>query len=253
MEVLMSVSNSSAFQAISILAVILSGIAIYSTQQPPATMDPVPTTESNNTAQLEEAIASLRGELITLQFRLDAVEQAGVEESSARETTGIDAEAKRVQLQALEADRIAAAVEAVIDERGVELAKQAQRQAKREQSRGSMSRWVDKARSRLPNLYERIADKMELAPRTEMAVEEILETGFETMSMIATEMAEGDLNDEEVLALQVETKDEVGNIIQQLDEVLEPQEMVLLGQIYSVEIDPKVGGAITNSGNQGQN
>ena len=86
-----------------------------------------------------------------------------------------------------------------------------------------------------------------------MAVEEILETGFETMSMIATEMAEGDLNDEEVLALQVETKDEVGNIIQQLDEVLEPQEMVLLGQIYSVEIDPKVGGAITNSGNQGQN
>jgi len=88
MEVLMSVSNSSAFQAISILAVILSGIAIYSTQQPPATMDPVPTTESNNTAQLEEAIASLRGELITLQFRLDAVEQAGVEESAARELPG---------------------------------------------------------------------------------------------------------------------------------------------------------------------
>ncbi len=249
----MSVSNSSAFQAISILAMILSGIAIYSTQQSPATIEPVPTTESNNTAQLEEAIASLRGELITLQFRLDAVEQAGIEESAARETTDIEAETNRVQLRALEAERIAAAVEAVIDERGVELAKRAQSQAKREQSRAGMSRWVDKARNQLPNLYERIADKMELDPRTEMAVEEILETGFETISMIATEMAEGDLNEDEVLALQVETKDEFGNIIRQLDEVLEPQEMVLLGQIYSVEVDPKLGGAITNSGNQGQN
>jgi hypothetical protein len=92
---------------------------------------------------------------------------------------------------------------------------------------------------------------MNLDPRTELEVEEILETGFETLTMITTELLEGDLNDEEVTALQIEAKDEFGNIIEQLDGVLEPQEMIQLGQIYSEEVDPKVGGAITNSGNQG--
>ena len=252
----MSSSTSGIFQATSILAVILSGIAIYSTQQSPAKTNPVPTTESNSTAQistaqLEESITSLRRELITLQFRLDAMEQTGVEDSAARETTEIEAEAKRVQLQEVEAERITAAVEAVIDERGVELAKEAQRRAKREQGRTGMSRWVDNSRNKLPNLYDQIAEKMELDPRTELAVEEILETGFETLSMITTELVEGDLDDDEILALQIEAKDEFGNIIGQLDEVLDPQQMIHLGQIYSAEVDPKVGGAITNTGNQG--
>lgn len=248
----MSSSTSGIFQATSILAVILSGTAIYFSQQSPARMDPVPTTtESNSTAQLEEAISSLRGELITLQFRLDALELASIEESAALGTTEIEAEAKRVQLQALEAERIAAAVEAVIDERGVELAKKAQRQAKREQGRTGMSRWVNNSRNKLPNLYDRIAEKMDLDPRTELAVEEILETGFETLSMITTELVEGDLDDDEILTLQIEAKDEFGNIIGQLDEVLDPQQMIHLGQIYSAEVDPKVGGAIINNGNQG--
>ncbi len=247
----MSSSTSGIFQATSILAVILSGIAIYSTQQSPAKTNPVPTTESNSTAQLEEAISNLRGELITLQFRLDAMELASVEESAVLENTEIETETKRVQLQEVEAERITAAVEAVIDERGVELAKEAQRRAKREQGRTGMSRWVDNSRNKLPNLYDRIAEKMELDPRTELAVEEILETGFETLSMITTELVEGDLDDDEILALQIEAKDEFGNIIGQLDEVLDPQQMIHLGQIYSEEVDPKVGGAIINNGNQG--
>ena len=114
-----------------------------------------------------------------------------------------------------------------------------------------MSRWVDNSRDKLPNLYDRIAEKMDLDPQTELAVEEILETGFETLSMITTELVEGDLDDGEILALQIEAKDEFGNIIGQLDEVLDPQQMIHLGQIYSAEVDPKVGGAITNNGNEG--
>ncbi len=252
----MSTSATSFFQACSILAVILSAIALYFTQQSSARMDPVPTTESNSTAQLstaqlEEAISSLRGELITLQFRLDAMELAGVEASAVLENTEIEEEANRVQLRALEADRIAAAVEAVIDERGVELAKEAQHQAKREQGRTGMSRWVDNSRNKLPNLYDRIAEKMDLDPRTELAVEEILETGFETLTMITTELVEGDLDDDEITALQIEAKDEFGNIIGQLDEVLDPQQMIHLGQIYSEEVDPKVGSGIIANGNQG--
>ena len=69
--------------------------------------------------------------------------------------------------------------------------------------------------------------------------------------MITTELVEGDLDDDEILALQIEAKDEFGNIIGQLDEVLDPQQMIQLGQIYSAEVDPKVGGAITDNGNQG--
>ena len=79
----MSTSATSFFHASSLLAVILSATAVYFTQQTPARMDPVSTTtESNSTAQLEEAISSLRGELITLQFRLDALELASIEESA---------------------------------------------------------------------------------------------------------------------------------------------------------------------------
>jgi hypothetical protein len=229
--------------------VILSATAIYFTQQTPARMDPVSTTtESNSAAQLEEAISSLRGELITLQFRLDALELASIEESAALGTTEIEAEAKRVQLRALEADRIAAAVEAVIDERGVELAQEAQRRAKKEEGRTRMSRWVGNSRDKLPNLYDRIGDQMSLDPQTKIAVEEILETGFETLTMITTELVEGDLDDDEILALQIEVKDEFGNIIRQLDEVLEPSEMIWLGTLYSAEVDPKLGSAIEDAG-----
>jgi len=68
--------------------------------------------------------------------------------------------------------------------------------------------------------------------------------------MITTELVEGDLDDDEILALQIEAKDEFGNIIRQLDEVLEPSEMIWLGTLYSAEVDPKLGGAIENAGIQ---
>ena len=247
----MSISGSSPlFPALSALAVVLAGSAIYVAQQD---TKPVPTQTQTafDASVLEQSISNLREEMIGLQTRLESMEEAALEESAALGTTEVEAEAKRVQLWALEAERITAAVEAVIDERGVDLAKEAQRRAKREQGRTGMSRWVNNSRDKLPNLYDRIAEKMDLDLQTEIAVEEILETGFETLSMITTELVEGDLDDDEILALQIEAKDEFGNIIGQLDEVLDPQQMIHLGQIYSEEVDPKVGGAITNNGNQG--
>ena len=247
----MSISGSSPlFPALSALAVVLAGSAIYVAQQD---TKPVPTQTQTafDASVLEQSISNLREEMIGLQTRLESMEEAALEKSAALGTTEVEAEAKRVQLWALEAERITAAVEAVIDERGVDLAKEAQRRAKREQGRTGMSRWVNNSRDKLPNLYDRIAEKMDLDLQTEIAVEEILETGFETLTMITTELVEGDLDDDEILALQIEAKDEFGNIIGQLDEVLDPQQMIHLGQIYSEEVDPKVGGAITNNGNQG--
>ena len=247
----MSISASSPlFPALSMLAVVLAGSAIYVAQQDTKPV-PTQTQAAFDTSVLEQSISNLRGEVVSLQTRLESMEEAALEKSAAIGTTEVEAEAKRVQLRALEAERIAAAVEAVIDERGVELAKEAQRRAKREQGRTGMSRWVNNSRDKLPNLYDRIAEKMDLDHQTEIAVEEILETGFETLSMITTELVEGDLDDDEIIALQIEAKEEFGNIIGQLDEVLDPQQMIHLGQIYSAEVDPKVGGAITNNGNQG--
>ena len=244
----MSVSSSPLFPALSFVAVILAGAAFYFAQQQPEPV-PVQTQTSFDSSALEKSIFALRQEMAGLQTKLDAMETATTAKPDA--VTEPETEAKRVQLRALEAERIAAAVEAVIDERGAELAQEAQRRAKREEGRTGMSRWVDNSRDKLPNLYDRIAEKMDLDPQTELAVEEILETGFETLTMITNELVEGDLDDDEILALQIEAKDEFGNIIEQLDEVLDPQQMIHLGQIYSAEVDPKVGGAITNTGNQG--
>ncbi len=240
----MADSSSPLFPALSFVAVILAGSALYFSQQQPAPV-PVQTQAAFDPSGLEETIGALRQEVASLQTKLDSLEYTATEKTDA--SIEPENETDKVQLRALEAERINAAVEAVLEERGPELAKQAQRRAKRT----SMSKRVNNDRQKLPNLYDQITDTMNLDPRTGIEVEEILETGFETLTIIATELVEGDLNDEEVQALQIEAKQEWGNIIGQLDEVLEPQEMIQLGQIYSEEVDPRVGGAITNTGNEG--
>ena len=251
----MSISASSPlFPALSMLAVVLAGSAIYVAQQD---TEPVPTQTQAafDASVLEQSISSLRDEMASLQTRLESMEEAALEKSAAIGTTEVEAEAKRVQLRALEAERIAAAVEAVIDERGVELAKEAQRRAKREQGRTGMSRWVDNSRDKLPNLYDRIAEKMNLDHQTEIAVEEILETGYETMTILSEELLNGDFPEGEeaemVAEIQGEIRQEVGTMIGELDEVLNPAEMIQLGQIYGQEVDPRIGQGIVNNGNQG--
>ncbi|MGE4619469.1 MAG: hypothetical protein AAEJ04_06645 [Planctomycetota bacterium] len=241
-------TSSPIFPALSAIAIVLSAITFYFTQQEAAPQAEKKTAVYDS-APLEQSIEVLTNEILRLGTRLESLEELASKDSSplAKTANKEDTESDQELVEA----RINQAVEAVIEERGVELAQEAQRRAKRQQGRTGMSRWVDNSRDKLPNLYDQIADTMNLDPRTELEVEEILETGFETLTMITNELLEGDLNDEEVTALQIEAKDEFGNIIEQLDEILEPQEMIQLGQIYSEEVDPKVGGAITNNGNQG--
>lgn len=248
----MSASSSPLFPALSFVAVVLAGSAIYFVQQQP---DPVPvqTQADFDPSALEESISALRQEMRGLQSKLDAMEKT----VSAKPDTATEAESgeKRIQLQAMEAERITAAVEAVMEERGIELAQQAQRRAKREEARTRMPNWVRNARAKLPNLYDKITEKMELDPETEMAVEEILETGFETMTILSEELANGDFpegeEDQMFAEIQGEIREEVGTMIGELDEVLNPAQMVQLGQIYGEEVDPRVGQGIVNNGNQG--
>lgn len=250
----MSTSATSFFHATSLLAVLLSATAIYFTQQTPVRMDPVATTtESNSAAQLEEAISSLRGELITLQFRLDAMELASVEEPATPE----DAVARIASGGELEG-RIIDAVDRVMEEKGLEYARAAQERADQQQQRAKLNKsrdgfvsWVDNGRAKLPNLYHRL-DELDLAPQTAIEVEEILENGFQTMAFLTEQLyTDPPPEQADAMAIMGEVKEEAGSIIQDLDEILTPEEMIALGQVYSEEVDPRLGQGFINNGNEG--
>ena len=127
----MSVSSSPLFPALSFVSVLLAGSAVYFVQQQPEPV-PVQTQASFDPSGLEESISALRQEVMGLQSKLDSMGKTVSEKPGA--STEPETEAKRVQLRAIEAERITAAVEAVMEERGVELAQDAQRRAKREKS-----------------------------------------------------------------------------------------------------------------------
>jgi hypothetical protein len=75
------------------------------------------------------------------------------------------------------------------------------------------------------------------------------------MTILSNEILEGDFPEGEELEMiseiQGELREEVGALIGELDEVLNPAQMVQLGQIYIEEVDPRVGQGIVNNGNQG--
>ena len=251
----MSVSSSPLFPALSLVSALVAGAALYSVQQQQTEPQPVPveTEASFDPSGLEESVSALRREVLELQSKLVLMAKTVSEKPGV--STEPESEEKRVQLHALEAERITTAVEAAMEERGVELAKKAQRRANRVETGTRMSDWIGKARNKLPNLYNQITDKMELDPQTEMAVEEILETSFEVMTILSDEILNGDFPEEEeaqmIGEIQTEIKQEVGSLIGELDEVLNPAQMVQLGQIYAEEVDPRIGQGIVNNGNEG--
>jgi len=248
----MSVSSSPMFPALSVVSLLLAGSALYFPQQQPEPV-PVQTPASFDSSGLEESISALRQEVMGLQSKLDLMGKTVSEKPGT--PTEPESEEMRVQLRARETERITATVEAAMEERGVELAQTAQRRAKRDEVGGRMTKWIGTARGKLPNLYDKIVEKMELDPETEMVVEDILETSFHAMTILSEELLHGDFPEEEedqmIAEIQGEIRQEVGTLIGELDEVLNPAQMVQLGQIYSEEVDPRVGQGIVNNGNQG--
>ncbi|MDE0961411.1 MAG: hypothetical protein OSB09_11600 [Planctomycetota bacterium] len=250
-----SSSSSSFFQAISILAVILSGIAIYFSQLKPTELIPVQTgIRSSNSEPLEQSIAALRGELISMQLRLDSLELAALDKSKP----GQSPDAEVAGQQDLDS-RIVVALDRVMESKGLEYAEVAQQEAeaqrqqkKLQQSRDGFAKWVDHGRAKLPNLYNRIRDDLDLAPQTAFEVEEILENGYQTMAFL-TEQLYTDPPPEglDATAIMGEVKQEAGSIIQDLGQILTPGEMIALGQVYSEEVDPRLGQGIISNGKEG--
>ncbi|MGE4619470.1 MAG: hypothetical protein AAEJ04_06650 [Planctomycetota bacterium] len=250
----MSASSSPLFPALALISVLLAGSAIYIAQQTAAPLpESVQTQASFDPRGLEEKITALSREVAQLQSKLDSVGKTVAKK--ADESTEPENEEKQIQLRERETKRITAAVEAVMEKRGVEMAQTAQRRAKRDEVGGRMTNWVSNARGKLPNLYEKITENMELDPETEEAVEEILETSYETMTFLSNEILDGDFPEGEetemIAEIQGEIREEVGALVNDLDEILNPEQMIQLGQIYIDEVDPRVGQGIVNNGNQG--
>ncbi len=248
----MPVSTSSLFPALSLASALLAATAVYLAQQQPEAI-PVQTPAPFDSSRLENSISELRQEVMELQSQLKSLGKTVSE--TPESLTGPENEARRVQFRARETERITAAVEAAMETRGVELAQGAAIRAKRDEVGGRMTKWVGTARNKLPNLYQKIAEEMELDPETEEAVEEILETGYQTMTILSNEILEGEFPEGEELEMiaeiQGEIREEVGSMVNELDEVLNPVQMIHLGEIYIEEVDPRIGQGIVNNGYEG--
>lgn len=250
----MSVASSTLFQSLSLLAVILSGTALFISQQQEAPQQiastPVVTVDN---AAIEESVEQLRSDLLVLQGRLDLLEQPPEEkQENTDEESATSHQIEASSAAALEA-RVVKAVDEVMERRGVEYAKRAQRAAKAEGARDGMSRWVRNAREKLPNLHDRITAEMNLDYRREQAVQDLIDSSLETMSFLTDQLhADPPLDEFEQQALMGEVKQEVGTLVEGLDEILEDSELIELGVLYSEEVDPRVGGVIINEGKEGE-
>jgi len=235
----MSASTPSFFQALSVVAVILSGAAIYISQQP----DSPPPTEGNSpvafdSSPLEESMERIHSDLLTLETRLDALEQTAPDEEtgSAEEIPADLAQIATVEaLEVLFSGKLVEAVDRVMEEKGVEYARRAQKQAEIEDAREGTSRWVDGSVARLPRILDRVADQMNLGNARFLQVEEILTTSIGTAAHLTDELySDPPPNAEQSEEIIGEIKSIYGQLGEQLGEVLNKEEMGQFGRIVGV-------------------
>ena len=134
----MPVSSSSLFPALSLVSVLLAGSAVYLAQQQPEAI-PVQTRAPFDPSGLERSISVLVQEMKGLQSKLDSMGKTVSEQPDS--STEPENEQERIQFRARETERITAAVEAMMETRGVELAQNAQRQRRPGGGRGGCGAW----------------------------------------------------------------------------------------------------------------
>ena len=222
-----------AFKALVILALILSGVSFFyssnSKIQEPAR--PIQKVAQVDTAALEETLNQLRSELITLNSRIDALEAPNElgESPAAKKEKGGSKEA--LVGEAAIAAKVNEAVEKALDQHGVELVKKAQREAKREGNRAGFDKFVSSYGEGLPQVYQSIADKMNLDRNRQQQLEETLEAGWARMDEMTAQLFNDDLAPEDERTLMGEIKSVGGETIQELGTLLNPGEMMQLGEI----------------------
>ena len=233
--------------ALSIVSLTLAASAVFMSQHgsPPT---PVTTTPvAVDTTALEESVARLAEEVDSLRARVAAVEQPPTAVADGEPSAdGLPVETR--DLAMLE-EPIARAVEEIMEQNGVDYVRKAQALTKRVSARDGMTRWVRTRQDQLPVLRERIAEKLDIdRPRREQ-VTEIVDNAFVNMGTIIELLNEDPPpSDEESRLMMGEVKQSVGVMVGELDEILDDDELIQLGEITIASEMPRVGYAIIEEG-----
>lgn len=197
----------------------------------------------------DREIARLTAMVAELRARLEAVERrTRPPETPVLAPTSVE-ELDDVPVAEVGKEKLARAVEAVLDEKGVEYLKNAQRVAKRESARDGLTKWVDSQTEKLPALQERIAQRLNVDPRRRLLVGEVIDSTFETMRELTDQLhADPPPSEEDQYAIMGEVKSSVGAMVEELDELLEADELIELGEITIESGIPRVGHVLVKTG-----
>lgn len=245
----MNASKTSLFHAISILALILSSIAIWLQQQPTPSSTSNFDSNSSSTPELKETISQLRVEVGRLQAQLQQIKsaQSATENSKVltatslgddvADPTGMNTESgKAINAlldQSLSSDeRLLAAVEAVMEERGVEYTRAAIRRSEIEESRDKTTEFVDGSLERVPRIIDQVAQEMNLGAARQIQLEDVLLTYSDTAAIITDELyRDPPPSHDETEQIVAEYWQVFGQLGGQLQEVLDEEELEQFGKI----------------------
>ncbi|MHC4936436.1 MAG: hypothetical protein ACYTGJ_09500 [Planctomycetota bacterium] len=227
-------------KALLAFALLLSVLAFVSSRRGPAPLPPSPSPAATpgGTSALEAEIRQLRGELLTFEARLAAVEESGAGSARPSGPAGREGTERSEGLsrgagsgEVLDA-RIDAAVRAAIETDGVSILEAARRRAEREKQRAGFESFTARFGDGLPEVYRRMAEEMSLEPSRLRQVQETLEAGWLHMEDLVAQMGE-DLPPEEERIIMGEIKGSAAGTIQELGGLLSGPEMLQLGEIMT--------------------
>ena len=242
----MSDSKTSLFHSISLLALILSAAAIFLQQQATPSL-PSPDNQAaveTATTALEESLSLLRDDVLLLQARLEAVEVSTSQEpnstSEILDETRTDSASSRSLSALLGQDlstdeRLLAAVEAVMEERGVEYTRAALRRSEIEESRDKTTEFVDGSLERVPRIIDQVAREMNLGAARQLQLQDVLFTYSDTAAQLTDELySDPPPSYDETEQIIAEYWQVFGQLGGQLQEVLNEEELKQFAEIVGV-------------------
>ena len=242
----MSDSKNSLFPSISLLALVLSATAIFLQQQATPSL-PSPDNQAaveTATTALEESLSLLRDDVLLLQARLEAVEVSTSQDPNPTreildETAATGASSRSLSAllgQDLSTDeRLLAAVEAVMEERGVEYTRAALRRSEIEESRDKTTEFVDGSLERVPRIIDQVAREMNLGAARQLQLQDVLFTYSDTAAQLTDELySDPPPSYDETEQIIAEYWQIFGQLGGQLREVLDEEELKQFGQIVGV-------------------
>ncbi|NRA75798.1 MAG: hypothetical protein HRU16_07615, partial [Planctomycetes bacterium] len=198
----------------------------------------------SDTTALEESLSLLRDDVLLLQARLEAIETSSNQQPNPAteildEAKTDSASSKSVSAllgQDLSSDeRLLAAVEAVMDERGVEYTRAALRRSEIEESRDKTTEFVDGSLERVPRIIDQVAREMNLGAARQFQLQDVLLTYSDTAAQLTDELYSdpppGYDETEQIIAEYWQVFGQLGG---QLQEVLNDEELKQFGQIVGV-------------------